>query len=196
MWCTEPVIRGGTAGRIFISYGQDARDARFRWANEHEATTELVAEKSKEVSRHLETARRGKNFNFITNFYYSCLSTLNSVESLLDSTMICLSEMDRMLEEAEGVRVEVLSRLSPIISSVVKAEIRDEVRLLDDLRGKVTPERNDIRKQRHELQVVIKRLQLLTDEIKHAVGKRYGVQGQNWLFSQEAQARRQHRSRI
>ncbi|MCP4549876.1 MAG: hypothetical protein GY835_25755 [bacterium] len=195
MWFNEPIIVGGIAGSILLSFKQDARITRIEWSDEFPAILEDVTSKSKEVAEHLQTARKGSKFNFIINLHGSAMHVIESAQNLLGNTKTCVEEMEHLITRAETERAELMSKVSPIISSSFKKEIMDEVKLLDNINGLVSPDLNKVKQERHDLKKGIKRLRVLNDEIKIAVGFRYGTRGKAWANRQEAIIRRLSRKR-
>ena len=180
MWCNEAIIVGGTAGSILLSFKQDARDARNLWQDEISPMLEDVGDKCREISDHLDTARKGRKFSFIVNLHGSSVHVLEMAEALLRDSEICVVEMNRLLAEADEERERLLARISPIISMSLKREIEQEVKLLDGMRGLVNPDRNRVLSERRMLKKELKRVRMLLDEIRIAMRNRYGGKGRDW----------------
>lgn len=192
MWWLVPIAVAGVAGAIYAYFDGEARDARTRWEKQRDRVVRTVEEHRQNIEQNLSRAQASYDFKVLTDLHFSSARVADSAYGLLRDANASLDVMGRMLKDAKSKRDELRLQLDTAKGREHRRALLEEIKLLNELRANVFPDKDSIKGQRDALLTEVQRLNAQTRRLKEAIRDRCGSRGRDWYVRLEArtQARR------
>jgi hypothetical protein len=192
MWWLVPIAVAGVAGAIYAYFDGEARDARTRWEKQRDRVAQTVEEHRLNIERNLSLAHASYDFKMLTDLHFSSVRVADSAYGLLRDASASLDVMGRMLKDAKSKRDDLRLQLQAAKTGEHRRRLVEEIKMLNELRTRVFPDKDSVKGQRDSLLAEVQRLNAQTRLLKEAVRDRCGPRGRDWYARLEArtQARR------
>jgi hypothetical protein len=186
MWWLVPVAVAGAAAAIWKLADNDARDARRRWESQREEVRRTVEEHRTNIEQNLHRAQVSYDFHLLTDLHFSSHRVADHAYSALRDAQKSLDVMGKMLVEAKKRREELKAQKRASTSREEKAQLQQEIDLLNELRAEVFPDKDAVKEQRDGLRAELQLMNQRTRELKLAIRDRCGWKGEDWYERLEA----------
>ena len=195
MWWLAPAAIIGVATAIYKICDDDAKEARREWEQKREEVKRTVHEHRAHIERHLSKAQTSYDFHVLTDMHYSSHRVGQHAYKSLQDAKKSLDVMGQMLVQAKSKRNDLKRELSKAQRPQERAVLREEIKLLNELRTSIFPDKDAVKSQRDELLAELRSMNQRTRELKLMIRDRCGERGRDWYRSLEARSNKRREKR-